>query len=135
MRARSDHRAVGVVISLLLVVAVSVYSSRPDLLVLWLVLAGLSGGSSLVLALALVGERTPNAADSGPAVGMAQSVGYLLAAAGPWGAGVLFAATGSWTYPLLAVIAVAFVQLVLSLLAGRDRLTHQAEPDAASTKA
>ena len=102
---------------------------------LWLVVAGLSGGSSLVLALALVGERSPSAADAGRLSGMAQSVGYLLAAAGPWGAGVLFAATGSWTYPLLAVIAVAGVQLVLSLLAGRDRLTHHAEPDAASTRA
>jgi CP family cyanate transporter-like MFS transporter len=135
MRARSDHRAVGVVISLLLVVAVLGLLFAPDLLVLWLVLAGLSGGSSLVLALALVGERSPSATDAGRLSGMAQSVGYLLAAAGPWGAGVLFAATGSWTYPLLAVIAVAIVQLVLSLLAGRDRLTHQAEPDAASTKA
>jgi MFS transporter, CP family, cyanate transporter len=135
MRARSDHRAVGVVISLLLVVAVLGLLFAPDLLVLWLVVAGLSGGSSLVLALALVGERSPSATDAGRLSGMAQSVGYLLAAAGPFGAGVLFAATGSWTYPLLAVIAVALIQLVLSLLAGRDRLTHQAEPDAASTKA
>lgn len=135
MRARRDHRAVGVVISLLLVVAVLGLLFAPDLLVLWLVLAGLSGGGSLVLALALVGERSASAADAGRLSGMAQSVGYLLAAVGPWGAGVLFAATGSWTYPLLAVIAVAFVQLVLSLLAGRDRLTHHAEPAAASTKA
>jgi CP family cyanate transporter-like MFS transporter len=135
MRARSDHRAVGVVISLLLVVAVLGLLFAPDLLVLWLVVAGLSGGSSLVLALALVGERSPSATDAGRLSGMAQSVGYLLAAAGPFGAGVLFAATGSWSYPLLAVIAVAIFQLVLSLLAGRDRLTHQAEPDAASTKA
>jgi MFS transporter, CP family, cyanate transporter len=124
MRGRSDHRAVGVVISLLLIVAVVGLLLVPGLLVLWLVVAGLSAGSSLVLALALVGERAPSAADAGRLSGMAQSVGYLLAAAGPWGAGVLFAATGSWTYPLLAVIAVAGVQLVLSLLAGRDRLTH-----------
>jgi cyanate permease len=135
MRARSDHRAVGVVISLLLVLAVLGLLFAPDLLVLWLVVAGLSGGSSLVLALALVGERSPSATDAGRLSGMAQSVGYLMAAAGPFGAGVLFAATGSWSYPLLAVIAVALIQLVLSLLAGRDRLTHQAEPDAASTKA
>jgi CP family cyanate transporter-like MFS transporter len=124
MRQRRDHRAVGVVISLLLIVAVLGLLYAPDLLVLWLVFAGLSGGSSLVLALALVGERSATAADAGRLSGMAQSVGYLLAAAGPWGAGVLFAATGSWTTPLFAVIAVAGVQLVLSLLAGRDRLTH-----------
>ncbi len=135
MRGRRDHRAVGVGISLLLIVAILGLLLAPELLVLWLVVAGLSGGSSLVLALALVGERSPSAADAGRLSGMAQSVGYLLAAAGPWGAGVLFAATGSWTYPLVAVIAVAGVQLVLSLLAGRDRLTSHAEPDAASTRA
>jgi CP family cyanate transporter-like MFS transporter len=124
MRGRRDHRGVGVVISLLLIVAVLGLLLAPVLLVLWLVLAGLSGGSSLVLALALVGERSPSAADAGKLSGMAQSVGFLLAASGPWGAGVLFAATGSWIYPLVAVIAVAGVQLVLSLQAGRDRLTH-----------
>ena len=124
MRGRSDHRAVGVGISLLLIVGVLGLLLAPELLVLWLVVAGLSGGSSLVLALALVGERSPSAADAGRLSGMAQSVGYLLAAAGPFGAGLLFAATGSWSYPLVAVIAVAGVQLVLSLLAGRDRLTH-----------
>jgi MFS transporter, CP family, cyanate transporter len=124
MRGRRDHRAVGVVISLLLVVAILGLLYLPGLLVLWLVVAGLSGGSSLVLALALLGERSASAADAGRLSGMAQSVGYLLAAAGPWGAGLLFAATGSWSYPLFAVIAVAGVQLVLSLLAGRDRLTH-----------
>ena len=135
MRGRSDHRAVGVGISLLLIAGVLGLLLAPELLVLWLVVAGLSGGSSLVLALALVGERSHSAADAGRLSGMAQSVGYLLAAAGPFGAGLLFAATGSWSYPLIAVIAVAGVQLVLSLLAGRDRLTTHAEPDAASTSA
>ena len=124
MRGRSDHRAVGVVISLMLILGILGLLLAPELLVLWLVVAGLSGGSSLVLALTLVGERSPSAAGAGRLSGMAQSVGYLLAAAGPWGAGLLFAATGSWSYPLVAVIAVAAAQLVLSLFAGRDRLTH-----------
>jgi CP family cyanate transporter-like MFS transporter len=126
MRGRADHRAVGVGISLLLIVAMVGLLAVPGWSALWLVLAGLSGGSSLVLALALVGERSRTAADAGRLSGMAQGVGYLLSAAGPWGAGLLFAATGSWDYPLLAVIAVAAVQLVLSLFAGRDRFTHQA---------
>jgi CP family cyanate transporter-like MFS transporter len=62
-------------------------------------------------------------AAAGRLSGMAQSVGYLLSAAGPFGAGLIFAATGSWDYPLLEVIAVTAVQLVLSLYAGRDRFT------------
>jgi CP family cyanate transporter-like MFS transporter len=126
MRGRADHRAVGVVVSLLMIVGMAGLLSVPSWSALWLVLAGLSGGSSLVVALALVGERSHTAADAGRLSGMAQSVGYLLAAAGPFGAGLLFAATGSWDYPLLAVIAVAAVQLVLSLYAGRDRFTRPA---------
>ena len=93
----------------------------PALSVLWIVLAGLSGGSSLVIALALVGERTRSTADAGRLSGMAQSIGYLLAVIGPAGAGLLFDATGSWTAPLLGVIAVTLVQIVVCLLAGRDR--------------
>ena len=90
-------------------VAVLGLLALPGLLIGWLVLAGLSGGSSLVLALALIGERARSAAEAGRLSGMSQSVGYLLAAAGPWGAGVLYGVTGSWSHPLLAVTAVGFV--------------------------
>ncbi len=121
MRGRTDHRAVGVVISVFLIVGVAGMLVAPALSVLWIVLAGLSGGSSLVIALALVGERTRSTADAGRLSGMAQSIGYLLAVIGPAGAGLLFDATGSWTAPLLGVIAVTVVQIVVCLLAGRDR--------------
>ena len=48
MRGRADHRAVGVVVSLLLMVAMAGLLIAPSWSVLWLVLAGLSAGSSLV---------------------------------------------------------------------------------------
>jgi CP family cyanate transporter-like MFS transporter len=57
---------------------------------------------------------------------MAQGVGYLIAAAGPVGVGAPHDRTGGWTWPLLAEITVAAVQLVVALLAGRDRYTHAA---------
>jgi CP family cyanate transporter-like MFS transporter len=128
MRGRTDHRLVGVGISVLLMLAMGGLLLAPDLSVLWLVLAGLCGGSSLVVALALVGERSRTAEDAGRLSGMAQSVGYLLAAGGPIGAGLLFEATDSWTSPLLAVVGIAAVQLVVALYAGRDRFTHTAAP-------
>ena len=96
----------------------------PGASLVWLVLAGTSGGSSLVLALTLVGERARSAEDAGRLSGMSQSVGYLLAAAGPIGAGLLFEATGSWTTPLVAVIVIGAMQLVVALFAGQDRFTH-----------
>ena len=48
---------------------------------LWIVLMGLGMGAGIILGLAFVGLRAPCAA-GGLAVGMAQFVGYLLAASG-----------------------------------------------------
>ena len=98
MRGRSDHRAVGVAIS----AAVDPGDPR----------AAARAGAAPALAGArraerrqLAGARTRpgrrtsarTPADASRLSGMAQCVGYLSAAAGPWGAGLLFAATGSWT--------------------------------------
>ena len=129
MRGRSDHRLVGVVISLLLIAGVLGMLLAPSWSTVWVVLAGLSGGSSLVIALALVGERTRTGAEAARLSGMAQSVGYLLAVIGPAGAGLLFDLTGSWTSALLGVIAVTVIQIVVCLLAGRDRYVGH-RPDA-----
>jgi CP family cyanate transporter-like MFS transporter len=52
---------------------------------------------------------------------MAQSVGYLFAAAGPIVAGLLAERTGSWTASVLLVAALAAVQVLVGALVGRDR--------------
>ncbi|MGJ9404182.1 MFS transporter [Arthrobacter sp. KK5.5] len=44
---------------------------------------------------------------------VAQSVGYLIAAAGPFGLGLLHAGLGSWTVPLAILVVLSAVQLVL----------------------
>ncbi|WP_374200321.1 MFS transporter [Arthrobacter sp. M4] len=44
---------------------------------------------------------------------LAQSVGYLLATAGPFGMGLLHSATGHWILPLGLLLAVALVQVVV----------------------
>jgi CP family cyanate transporter-like MFS transporter len=121
MRGRTDHRLVGAGVTLTMLIGVLGLLLVPSLSRLWIVVAGLSGGSSLVVALALVGERSRTAADAAKLSGMVQSVGYLLAVAGPIGAGVLFELTGSWTWPLVGVLGVGLVQLVVVWLAGRDR--------------
>jgi CP family cyanate transporter-like MFS transporter len=52
---------------------------------------------------------------------MAQGIGYLLAATGPLVMGLLHAATGSWTVPLLCLIGLGGVELLSGLAAGRAR--------------
>ncbi|MFE6665711.1 MFS transporter [Streptomyces sp. NPDC057697] len=52
---------------------------------------------------------------------VAQTGGYLLAAAGPVTASVLHAVTGTWSVPLLAFLGVLLLSTVASLRAGHDR--------------
>lgn len=52
---------------------------------------------------------------------LAQSVGYLLATAGPFGMGLLHSATGSWSLPLALLLAVALVQMVVAHQLTSDR--------------
>ena len=53
---------------------------------------------------------------------LAQSVGYLLATAGPFGMGLLHTATGGWTVPLILLLAIALAQIVVAhLLTARTK--------------
>ncbi|WP_242905684.1 MFS transporter [Actinomadura terrae] len=94
---------------------------------LWAVLIGIGGGV-FPLTLALFSMRTRTAADTAALSAMAQSVGYLLAALGPFTVGVLRDATGSWTTPISLLIAICAVQAALSFSAGRPRLIDTSGP-------
>jgi CP family cyanate transporter-like MFS transporter len=85
-------------------------------------LLGIGQNAALGIALTLVGLRAPDAERAGELSGMAQSVGYVLAAAGPFAMGLLHDLTAGWTAPLLMLLALLVVQAVAGVLAGRDRL-------------
>lgn len=89
---------------------------------IWASLIGLAGGASIVLALSFFGLRTRDHSQAAALSGMAQSVGYLLAAAGPIAVGELHDATGSWRPALLALLIALVVLAGLGYLAGRRRL-------------
>ena len=74
---------------------------RPQLVWLWITLAGLGSGAFAV-ALHLTGAASRASAVSA----VIQGGGYLLAAAGPLLAGLTYDTTGGWTLPL-ALLCVA----------------------------
>ena len=82
---------------------------------------GIAQGGSLGLALAFIVLRTGSAAGAAQLGGMTQAVGYLVAAAGPVGAGALHQATGGWTLPLVLLLALAGVAAVAGWGAGHNR--------------
>jgi CP family cyanate transporter-like MFS transporter len=61
---------------------------------------------------------------------MALGIGYLLAAPGPFLAGLIHAATRSWQLPLLITIAVAAIQLAAGLGAARLEAIRSPRPPA-----
>ncbi|MFG2868111.1 CynX/NimT family MFS transporter [Streptomyces sp. NPDC048338] len=88
---------------------------------LWSAVLGVGQGGAVGLALTLIVLRSGDAVTASRLSGMAQTVGYLLAAAGPLAAGAVHQATGSWTVPLALVLGVCATALGVGLLAARDR--------------
>jgi CP family cyanate transporter-like MFS transporter len=87
---------------------------------LWVVLLGLGQGATFSLALTFFALRAPDSGHAAALSGMAQSVGYLLAAGGPSLFGVLRDATGSWKVPLALLLTVTVCLLIAGLGASRD---------------
>jgi CP family cyanate transporter-like MFS transporter len=87
---------------------------------LWVVLLGLGQGACFSLALTFFALRAPDSEHAAALSGMAQSVGYLLAAVGPFLFGLLRDATHTWTIPLALLFAVAVCLLITGLGAARD---------------
>jgi len=116
-----DQRALGCCASLLIFIAVMGLRLLPSYSLLWLVLAGLGAGASLVISLSLFNLRTRDHRQASQLSGMAQCVGYGLAALGPLLFGMLHDASGHWHVPLMMLLGVAALQMVMAMLAGRAR--------------
>lgn len=93
----------------------------PAAFLVWVILCGLSSGASLGVSLSLFSLRARTHEGASALSGMAQSGGYLIAAAGPIAFGALLSASGGWLAPLLLVGVVLVGQLVVGVLVGRDR--------------
>lgn len=93
----------------------------PDALPVWIVVGGLVGGASLTMALTLMAMRARSASHSTALSGMAQSLGYLVAAVGPTAFGWLHGLSGGWIAPFALIWAAAAAQLVIGVAVGRPR--------------
>jgi CP family cyanate transporter-like MFS transporter len=119
MRHTDDQRLAAFLASVLVLLGLAGLLILPNILLLWVIVAGLGAGSSLVTALTIIGMRVRTHRQATALSGMAQSVGYLLAASGPFMLGVLYDSSGSWQLPLVVLTAVAALQLIAGLAAGR----------------
>lgn len=82
----------------------------PAWLTLCVVLMGGSAAGAFALSLMFFSLRTDTPAEAARLSAMSQTVGYLLAAVGPAGAGWLLDASGSWLWPLSLLGGVLLIQ-------------------------
>jgi CP family cyanate transporter-like MFS transporter len=87
--------------------------------VVWALLYGFGTGMAFPLAFVLILERTHDVAQTGRLSAAAQSAGYLLAAAGPVGLGLLHEATGGWTTGLVVLLVALLGQTAAGVVGGR----------------
>jgi CP family cyanate transporter-like MFS transporter len=88
------------------------------LAVLWAVVLG-TALATFPVVLTLIGLRTRTPGATAALSGWTQSTGYLMAAIGPFGVGVLHGATDSWTPPLVVLAALSVPLFLVGLYVGR----------------
>lgn len=85
-----------VIVSLMCAVAAAGLWFIPGQAIFWTILFGFGSGATMILGLTFIGLRASSAHQAAALSGMAQSVGYLLAACGPPLMGKIHDSSGDW---------------------------------------
>jgi CP family cyanate transporter-like MFS transporter len=112
-----------VVMTVVLAIAyVGLIADPGDVPYLWAALLGTGQGLGLTLGLGFIVGRSPDPHHVAHLSTMAQGVGYLIASSGPFLLGALHALEGSWTVPLVLLLANLIPMTIVGFVACRDRL-------------
>jgi MFS transporter, CP family, cyanate transporter len=95
---------------------------------LWVLVLGVSQGSCLGLAIFFTMARAPDPGLAASLSGFAQSVGYLVASAGPLMVGLLHTVTGSWDIPMVLLLVISACELAVGVLAARPLVLPTVPP-------
>lgn len=95
------------------------FSTVESLIPLWVSMIGFVLGGTFGLALLFIVLRTSDTETATELSGMAQSIGYLMASAGPILFGYLHDVARGWTIPILFLVVILIAKIVTGLGAGR----------------
>src|SRR5690625_3111872 len=86
---------------------------------------GISSSANFALSLSFLSMRAKNPKDSAELSGMAQSIGYSLAAVGPIFIGLLYDITHAWTVPLILLIGITLIIIYVGMNAGQNKYVFE----------
>lgn len=118
-RARDQRGLVVVFVLTALVGWIGILVTPMSAPYLWVALLGIGQNALFPLALTMIVLRGGTVTNTAGLSTLVQTVGYLIAAFAPLGIGALHDATGSWTAPVIVLIALLVPQTVTGLIAGR----------------
>lgn len=90
-----------------------------SLAALFIILIGLGSGTTFGLVIVFFALRSRTAEQASKLSGMAQSVGYVLAASGPTLFGYIHDQSGNWDTPLAVIVGLAVLTVIFGYAAGR----------------
>lgn len=90
---------------------------------LWALMLGV-GGCAFPWTLTMLGLRSHSPQGTAALSGFVQGIGYLLAAAGPLGTGLLHSASGGWRVPLVVLMCLGAPMLVAGFVFARPRFVE-----------
>ncbi|MCQ9616695.1 hypothetical protein L1889_08200 [Paenalcaligenes niemegkensis] len=114
-----DQRLIAVGTTALMTIAILGLMWSPQFAIVWVFMFGLGSCSVIILSFVFMSLRANNSHQTAALSGMAQSVGYLLAATGPSLAGLVHQQLHSWTMPLSAGVVLTLVMMIVGAKAGR----------------
>ncbi|MGG3801712.1 CynX/NimT family MFS transporter [Metabacillus fastidiosus] len=119
-RLKNQQLLVVVPVVLLIIGLFGILYGSTLLIPLWIIMIGIGVGFAFSLAMMFFSLRTQNTNEAAELSGMAQSLGYLLAATGPVLLGWLHDITHDWTVPLLMLVLASVIVFITGISAGKN---------------
>lgn len=105
--------------------SIGLFSSNLGILTVSAILIGVGCGSGYSLSMMYFTLRTRNGYEASDLSGMAQAVGYLIAATGPIVFGGIYDLVGSWFVPIIMLIVVSIIVIITGILGGRNIVINE----------
>ncbi|MFC0611304.1 CynX/NimT family MFS transporter [Scopulibacillus daqui] len=128
-RYSSQRGLVAVTVFLMLIGSIGIMTGNTSLVPLFVILIGIAQGSLFSLANMFFVLRTRHVHESAELSGMAQSIGYLLAAIGPTFFGFIHDVTHSWTISLFMLVIVVLLTFIFGMGAGSNKFVTSSDND------